>query len=360
MWKYESEWRFNRHTHYDFPSLLASNSESRDFLLRNDGTKVKLSSLNERKFVGLLFSASCNFYENIYMLVQLYKQKQGEFELVYVSSDENQDSFNAIFSKMTWLAIPFSDSTIWIRSRLNEFFHIYWPNTLVIFHDNGKFVTDEGVKLLEDYGLEAYPFTDERIDSLHEYIFQYHLSYYLVSESRDYFISNDGHQVPFSELEGKIVGLYLCDISNRQCLETTIDVLKDFYGKLKEKGVDDFEIVFIPTNIDDDDQEGFTKAFQNMPWLALPFTDKTCNQKILAYYQYPFSPVLLVIFGVDGKIMDEVYADVERLGIQAYPFARENLNRQIENSISEESQDFESLLASFDNEFVIRNDRNNE
>jgi len=75
--------------------------------------QVKVSDL-EGKVVGLLFAANwyppCRGFTQV--LVGIYEELKSsfrEFEIVYVSSDEDLDAFSSFYGNMPWLAIPFSD-----------------------------------------------------------------------------------------------------------------------------------------------------------------------------------------------------------------------------------------------------------
>ena len=134
-------------------------------------------------------------------LVEIYeeiKALKGDFELVFVSWDKKEEDFNAYFAKMPWLAIPFSEAAD-IRRRMMDLFAVSIP-ILVIIGSNGKLQTEKGIDLvLFGYGADAYPFTPERFSFMKE---QYEedkrnqsLTSLLVSNSRDYLLSNDGNQV---------------------------------------------------------------------------------------------------------------------------------------------------------------------
>ncbi|RWR79476.1 putative nucleoredoxin 1 [Cinnamomum micranthum f. kanehirae] len=70
---------------------------------------------------------------------------------------EDEESFKENFPEMPWLAIPFSDKTT--RDRLNELFEANGIFQLVILGGNGKVLCNiDGVELIRDYGVEAYPF----------------------------------------------------------------------------------------------------------------------------------------------------------------------------------------------------------
>ena len=134
-------------------------------------------------------------------LVEIYeeiKALKGDFELVFVSWDKKEEDFNAYFAKMPWLAIPFSEAAD-IRRRMMDLFAVSIP-ILVIIGSNGKLQTEKGIDLvLFGYGADAYPFTPERFNFMKE---QYEeakrnqtLTSLLVSNARDYLLSNNGNQV---------------------------------------------------------------------------------------------------------------------------------------------------------------------
>ncbi|XP_042500064.1 probable nucleoredoxin 1 [Macadamia integrifolia] len=338
---------------HDIKSLLSSTG--RDFLVRNNGEQVKCDNLSG-KHRGLYFSASwcgpCRrFTPN---LVDVYNElcPQGNFEIIFVTADEDEDSFNEYFSKMPWLAIPFSDSET--RDKLDKLFMVRGIPYLVILDGNGKVVSQSGVQIISDYGVEGYPFTAERITELKEREEAARkaqsLSSILVSRSRDFLVSNDGNKVLVSELEGKTVGLYFS--MSCYCIEFT-PLLVEVYEKLKEKG-EKFEVVLV--SLDEDEDETFKKDFQKMPWLALPCKDKSCN-KLVRYFDLETVPTLVII-GPDGKTLNPNVAEIiENHGIQAYPFTPEKLEElaKIEEARLD-AQTLDSILVLGDRDFVISKD----
>ncbi|KAJ4961250.1 hypothetical protein NE237_021160 [Protea cynaroides] len=336
---------------HDIKSLLSS--AGRDFLVRNNGEQVKVDNLSGKN-IGLYFSASwcgpCRrFTPN---LVDVYNELslQGNFEIIFVSADEDEDSFNGYFSKMPWLAIPFSDSET--RDGLDELFKVRGIPCLVMLDGNGQVASQSGVQIIRDYGVEGYPFTPERITLLKEQEEAakkaQSLSSILVSPSRDFLVSNDGTKVPISELEGKTVGLYFSLSAYGPCIEFT-PILAEVYEKLKKRG-ENFEVVLVSL---DDDEEKYKEAFQKMPWLSLPFNDKGCN-KLVRYFELRTLP-MLVIIGPDGKTLDPNVAEVvENHGVQAYPFTPERLEELagIEKA-KLEAQTLESVLVLGELDFVI-------
>ncbi|KAH0852219.1 hypothetical protein HID58_094153 [Brassica napus] len=142
----------------DLHSLLSS--PARDFLIRKNGEQVKIDSLKGKK-IGLYFSAEwcgpCQRFTP--QLVEIYNELSSKvgFEVVFVSGDEDEDSFKDYFSKMPWLAVPFTDSET--RDRLDEVFKVRGIPNLVMIDDEGKLVNENGVGVIRSYGADAYPFT---------------------------------------------------------------------------------------------------------------------------------------------------------------------------------------------------------
>lgn len=156
------------------------------------------------------------------------------------------------------------------------------------------------------------------------------------------------HQVSISELEGKTIGLYFSIHSFRGSAGFT-EKLSEVYKELQERG-ESFEVVRIPL---DDDEESFNEGLKHIPWLSLPFKDKT-SSKLIKYFELETLPTLVII-GPNGKTLQSNVAElVEEHGDQAYPFTSEKLEElaAIEKARLE-AQTLESLLVSGNLDFVI-------
>ncbi|KAI4302241.1 hypothetical protein MLD38_038015 [Melastoma candidum] len=336
---------------YDVASILSS--PSRNFLIRNDGTQVPVESLKGKK-VGLYFSASwcgpCHRFTPVLAEAYADFSPKGDVEIVFLSADKDADSFRGYFSDMPWLAVPFSDSAT--RDSLDELFKVSGIPCLVILDETGKVVTESGVEIIREYGVEGYPFTVERFKELkdqeEEAKRNQTLKYLLVSDSRDFVISSKGGKVSVSEFEGKMVGLYFSASTYNSCLEFT-PKLVDMYEKLKGKG-EDFEVIMIPI---DNDEEAFNEALQKVPWYSLPIKDKKC-EKLIRYFELSTLPTLVII-GPDGKTVHTNVAEtVEEHGIRAYPFSHDKFAELAEiEKANEEAQTLESVLVKGDKDFLI-------
>ncbi|XP_047307657.1 probable nucleoredoxin 1 [Impatiens glandulifera] len=339
---------------HDLQTILSSSE--RDYLIRNNGDQVKTDSLKGKK-IGLYFSASwcppCRRFTP--SLVDLYNELsiKGDFEIVFISKDRDDESFEGYFSKMPWLAVPFSDSNG--RKQLNELFKVKGIPFLVFLDDNGEIVTSDGVKIVMEYGVEAYPFSNDRIKEIkeeeEEARVHQSLKSLLVSKSRDYLVSSDGKKVPVTELEGKTIGLYFSISSYGRSTQFTRKLV-NVEEQIKAKNAD-FEVVMIPL---DHDEELFKKELETIPWLSLPFKDKSC-EKLARYFELSSLP-RLVIIGPDGKTLKSDVAEiVEEHGAEAYPFTPERLSELEElDNAKREAQTFESVLVLGDLNFLIGKD----
>ncbi|KAM7268995.1 hypothetical protein ACFE04_024492 [Oxalis oulophora] len=344
----------NNGSPHDLFSLLSTNE--RDFLVSNNNNQVKISELSG-KTVGLYFSGSwcgpCRMFTP--KLIQVYEEvsSKGNLEVVFISSDRDENSFTDYFSKMPWLSIPFSDSET--RAKIKELFKVRGIPSLVFLDGTGAVSSDQGMRFIREYGVDAYPFTLEKINLLkqqeEEAKHNQSLSSLLVSRSRDYLLSKDGTKVLVSALEGKMVGLYLSIHARESCQDYAVKLV-EVYKKLNEKG-ENFEIVWISL---DHEEDSFKQGLESVPWLALPFEDKLCD-KLAQYFELSSLP-RVVIIGPDGKTLNnDVTNLIEEHGVEAYPFSPEKV---VELALIEkerlETQTLESILVQGDADFVIEKD----
>ncbi|XP_050267750.1 probable nucleoredoxin 2 isoform X1 [Quercus robur] len=328
-----------------FSSLLES--RDRDYLLSSTGLQVKVSDL-EGKVIGLYFSANwyppCRNFTPV--LVDMYEQLKtngSNFEIVYVSSDEDLNAFNNYHALMPWLAIPFSD--LETKKALNRKFDIEGIPCLVILQPNSNkddATLHEGVELVYRYGVRAFPFTKERLENLLEEEREKHerqtLTNLITNHDRDYLLGHPSpKQVPVASLVGKTVGLYF---SAQWCVPCVkfIPRLISIYQKIKQMLVEngdqeDFEIVFVSN---DRDQQSFDTYFNTMPWLALPFGDPTVKE-LAKHFDVHGIPCLIII-GPDGKTVTKQGRNLINLYQEnAYPFTEAKVEL-LEKQMDEEAK----------------------
>ncbi|CAL9778687.1 unnamed protein product [Musa acuminata subsp. burmannicoides] len=312
---------------------------STEFLICPSGNKVNPKDI-EGKTIGLYFAA--NWFQKCVsftpLLVSVYHklmEQELPFEIVFVSSDENQSSFEQFYSSMPWPAVPFSD--INSKRSLSHKFQIEGIPALIILKPGGGLIQTEGVEILYRYGLQAFPFTSERITELEaeekrKYDSQT-LEKLLAISGKDHMIKHDDQklQVTFSSLVGKTVGLYFAAQWCPPCLKFT-SRLMSIYNHLQERR-EEFEVVFVSM---DRDEAGFLQYFSGMPWLALPYGEES-SKALARYFDIQEIP-MLVIIGPDGKTVTKGGRNLINLHMEmAYPFTEAHI-RLLQEKMDEEAQ----------------------
>lgn len=93
------------------------------------------------------------------------KAKDKAFEVIFISSDRDQFSFNDFFASMPWLALPFGDER---KAFLQRKFKVRGIPAVVAIGPSGKTLSTQARQLLQAHGADAYPFTEEHLEKLDE------------------------------------------------------------------------------------------------------------------------------------------------------------------------------------------------
>lgn len=337
----------------NFQELLVH--EERDDLISSSetGNKIKVADL-EGKTVALYFSAHwcppCQKFTPV--LASIYKQlkeKGEEFEVVFISSDDGQESFDNYFKEMPWLAVPYDDEKT--RKLLSNWFEVEGIPTLVILDKHGKTLHMEGMELVYKHGLEAYPFTPERLEELKQAEAAKRaaqtLETLLVTKERDFVISKYNPEVKVASLTGKTVGLYFSGHWCPPCRKFT-PKLKSVYDELKGRG-EDFEVIFVSS---DRDQESFEEYYGSMPWLALPFNDNKSARSLSHYFDIEGIPQLVII-GPNGKTVTTDGRGLIGLhGADAFPFTDDRI-AEVNSTINDKAQKLPKEVTSSKHEHPL-------
>lgn len=122
--------------------------------------------------------------------------KGEKVEVVFVSSDRDENAYKEHLETMPWLAFPFNLN---LYTRLTRLYNIKHIPALISLSSNGNIVEDDAVSLVEDYGVDAFPFTRERRDELRAMDERKRrggkIQELLAHEGRDFIISRDGRKV---------------------------------------------------------------------------------------------------------------------------------------------------------------------
>lgn len=139
-------------------------------------------------------------------------------------------------------------------------------------------------------------------------------------------------QTPVSKLVGKTIGLYFGALWSPPCRAFTAK-LTEAYKELMDANDQCFEIILVST---DRDLKEFELNISSMPWLAIPYQDKT-RQDLCRIFDIKEIPALVLI-GPDGKaISTNGKAMVSLYGAKAFPFTESRI-RELEAALRKEGE----------------------
>ncbi|XP_035690960.1 nucleoredoxin-like [Branchiostoma floridae] len=266
-----------------------------DNLQRKVGEKESVetkSLLGEGRYLGLYFSAHwcppcvaftpklAEFYKD-FKITEMGKN----FEIIFVSSDKDQASFDEYYATMPWLALPYPDRDT--KAKLSKKFKVQGIPTFVILDAcTGKVITKDGrLRVSEDPVGAFFPWHPPPLSEI--------LQGKLLRRNED-----TTEEVDISTLAGKPVGLYFSAHWCPPCRKFT-PVLAKAYQKIKEDNKD-FEIIFASS---DRLEDSFNDYFKTMPWLALPYEDPR-KTTLSQMYGITGIPTLIIVENLQtGKII---------------------------------------------------------
>jgi len=117
-----------------------------DIILTKNGKKSTKEVVSGKKAVLVYFSAHwcppCRGFTPV--LAEAYKKHSAnDVEIVFVSSDQDQSSFDSYFAQMPWMAVPFADRDQ--KSKISTKFDVKGIPMLVVLNgETGKVVSLNG------------------------------------------------------------------------------------------------------------------------------------------------------------------------------------------------------------------------
>lgn len=236
------------------------------------------ASITAGKTVALYFSAHwcgpCRGFTP--QLAEAYMNMQSlnkPFEIVFVSSDRDEKSFNEYYGEMPWKALPYADRDL--KSSLSKKYKVQGIPTLVIVGEDGKTITKDGRKAIsEDPNGKNFPWKPPTIkDSL-----------------GNEFVDGAGKTVTLDGLARKNIGIYFSAHWCPPCREFTPELVKT-YNKLKAENKN-FEIIFASS---DRDEAAFKEYFGEMPWLALPYAERDRKERLSNAFNVSGIPAFVML-----------------------------------------------------------------
>jgi len=242
-------------------------------LMGEDGSVKTSDVLAGKTHVMIYFSAHwcppCRVFTP--RLATAYKEKTKNVEIVFLSSDRDEAAFSDYFGEMPWLALPYCEREK--KEELSTKYGVRGIPSLIILDGEGNLVTKEGRGGHAEYlGYEKkMPVPASWSELL-----------------GDELVGKAGNTKTEEALASKKhVMLYFSAHWCPPCRTFTPELAKAYENK-----TEDTEIVFISA---DRDQTGFDEYYQDMPWMALPFTGREKVGKIAEDYDVSGIPTLVVL-----------------------------------------------------------------
>ena len=220
--------------------------------------EVGTGSALKGKTVALYFSAHwcgpCRGFTPV--LKETYeKVKAKGFEIVFVSSDRDQESFNGYFGDMPWLALPFEQRAA--KEKLSRKFKVAGIPTLVLLDEDANVINKDGRQaVLSDREGADFPWRVPQTPGE-------------VLSSVGTFTDAKGNSVSYDSLKGKRLALYFSAHWCGPCRMFTPELIKRYHTIKAGEHKDDFEVIFVSA---DRDPGQFEEYAGSMPWLRFsPF-----------------------------------------------------------------------------------------
>ncbi|CAE8631215.1 unnamed protein product [Polarella glacialis] len=214
-------------------------------------------------------------------LAEWYREslKDKGLEVVFISSDKDEDAFNQYVGEMPWLALPFSDRER--KETLSKKYKVQGIPTVVILDGTGQVITKDGRTAISgDPKGNNFPWKPKSLKDI-------------LAGAK--IIGKDG-PVDASTLHGKAFGLYFSAHWCGPCRGFTPKLAEWYEKDLKSKGL---EIVFVSS---DRDQEAFDGYYGEQPWLALDFSNRAEKEQLSTLLGVQGIPNLVIV-DKDGSII---------------------------------------------------------
>lgn len=251
------------------------------------------------------------------MLAKAYTShlKSKNFEIVFVSSDQDDLAFTNYFGEMPWLALPYDARKI--NSALSKKYGVQGIPSLVIVGNDGKLISKDGRGMVMRDPKGAWLPTPKPSptvvpkDVIAASAASNGLAGILGSGP---LLATDGKgTLSVAEVvkDAPLIGLYFSAHWCGPCRAFT-PKLVTFVEMLSEEGIE-LPIVF---GSSDRDEAAFQEYFSSMPWHAFPHGDARI-EALKAKYQVSGIPWLVVLDAEGNLVVNEADEDVPK-GTPAY------------------------------------------
>lgn len=286
---------------------------------KDDVTVDTTKALAGKKQIGIYFSAHwcppCRGFTPV--LTEEYKKiSSAGFEIVFASSDNDRATCKSYFESMgDWLTLPYDDRAL--KEKLSKKYKVQGIPTLVLLNDKGELLTTKGRSFV---GNKPFPYQPPTVTGA--------LGAKLLKKEADGKVTEVNTQ---DALAGKNVALYFSAHWCGPCRAFTPSLSK-LYNNMKQqvkdgKREDDFEFVFVSS---DKDSSGFDSYYGEMPWLALPYSNRDGKADLSSIFDVRGIPTLVTL-DPKGRVINKAArgaADSDSTGAEFpwYPKAVNDVN----------------------------------
>jgi nucleoredoxin len=201
-------------------------------------------------------------------------------EVVFVSSDKDEDAFKEYFAEMPWKALPFADRDR--KAELSKKYKVSGIPSVVILDGEGKVITKDGrAAISNDPTGEEFPWKPKSLKEI------------LAGAT---LVGKDEHPVDASVLEGKTFAFYFSAHWCPPCRGFTPQLAEWYKTSLKDKGL---EVVFVSS---DKDEKSFQDYFAEQPWLALSYSCRKEKAQLSNLFGVRGIPAFVLI-DKDGSVI---------------------------------------------------------
>lgn len=242
----------------------------------SSGEVATVDALVGKKAIALYFSAHwcppCRGFTPKFAKWYEENLKSKGLEVVFVSSDGDDESFGEYFGGMPWLALPYSERELQLT--LSKKFSVSGIPAVIILGEDGKVITKDGRSVISsDPTGDDFPWTPKTLQEI-------------LAEAT--LIGKDG-PVDKSSVDGKVIGFYFSAHWCPPCRGFTPKLAEFYLKSLKDKGL---EIVFVSS---DNDEEAFKEYYGEQPWLALSYSDRKQKEQLSNLYGVSGIPSFVIV-----------------------------------------------------------------
>lgn len=253
-------------------------------LLGKNGPVNTTDALAGKKAVALYFSAHwcppCRgFTPQLSEWYTANLQAKG-LEVVFVSSDKDEEAFNSYYAEQPWLALPFADRDA--KAALSKQFKVNGiPSLVIVDAESGQLITADGRSAVSaDPTGEKLPWTPPTKEEKRQMC---------IEELGDTFVNSSGEEFTKEQRFTKdYIGLYFSAHWCPPCRGFTPQLAKMYSEGLSDK----MEIVFLSS---DKDEAAFKEYLGEMPWLALPYSKRAAKEALSKAFGVNGIPSFIVL-----------------------------------------------------------------